>query len=51
MFVSDPDIRDKLIFTVNGSNRSTSFVLERFAKKIQKMELRGLKFKPVGTLD
>jgi hypothetical protein len=51
MFVSDSDIHDKLIFTVDESNRSTCYVLERFVKRVQKMKLRGLKFKPVGTLD
>jgi hypothetical protein len=44
MFVSDSDIHDKLIFTIDESNRSTCFVLEQFVKRVQKMKLRGLKF-------
>jgi len=50
MFVNDPELSSKLAFTIDGSNRSTVFVLERFVQRVHELGLQGIKFKAVGEV-
>ena len=48
--IQDRSVEDKLLFTIEGSNKSTIFVLERFLRLINENRIKGVTFAPIGFL-
>jgi hypothetical protein len=48
--IHDQSVEDKLFFTIDGSNKSTIYALEKFVTLASEKGVKGITFAPIGIL-